>query len=183
MVFFAKLSVCLIAFSVFLPVAMGHAKPLKVVVLTDAAGLGDKGFNDVCWRGVQKAKEEFGVQAQFLQSREQADYAANLALAAQRADVIVTLGYLFVDAVKQAAPRFPRTLFIHIEGDISAQNVACFDFKSEEGGYLAGLVGGLFTRTKKLGVVTGMDIPPVEAYVSGFRAGVKTAERTAKGVS
>ncbi len=151
------------------------AKTRQVVVITDAAGLGDKGFNDVCWQGVQKAKAEFGLETKFLQSREQADYVANLTLAAQHADVVVTLGFLFVDAVKKVAPYFPKTYFIHVEGDISASNVASFDFKSEEGGFLAGLVAGLFTKNLKVGVVSGMEIPPVEAYVSGFRAGMKTA--------
>lgn len=150
---------------------------LRVVVITDAAGLGDKGFNDVCWQGVQRAKGDFGLQAQFLQSREQSDYVPNLTLAAQRSDVIVTLGYLFADAVKQVSPRFPKTRFVHIEGEILGENVACFDFKSEEGGFLAGLVAGLYTRSKQVGIVTGMDIPPVEAYVSGFRAGVVTAAK------
>ncbi len=152
-------------------------KPLKVVVLTDAAGLGDKGFNDVCWQGVQRARQDFGLSAQFMQSREQADYVANLSLAAQNADAVVSLGYLYGDAVKQVAPRFPEAHFIHIEGDIPGPNVASFDFKSEEGGFLAGLVAGLFTRAKKVGVVSGMDIPPVVAYVSGFQAGMKTAEK------
>lgn len=153
------------------------AKELKVVVLTDAAGLGDKGFNDVCWQGVLKAKAEFGLSAQFLQSREQADYVSNLTLATQYADVVVTLGFLYMDAVKQVVPRFPKTRFIHIEGDIGGENIVSFDFKSEECGFLAGLVAGFFTKTKKIGVVSGMDIPPVEAYVSGFRSGVKTAEK------
>lgn len=157
------------------PAFSSCGKTLKVIVLTDAAGLGDRGFNDVCWQGVLKAKEELGLQAQFLQSREQADYLSNLTLAAQRADVIVTLGYLFVDAVREAVSRFPKTFFVHIEGEVLGENVACFDFKSEEGGFLAGFVAGLFTRAKRVGMVTGMDIPPVEAYVSGFRAGVETA--------
>lgn len=151
--------------------------PVKVIVLTDAAGLGDKGFNDVCWQGVLRAKKDFGIDAQFLQSREQADYVSDITLAARRADIVITLGYLFVDALNEVAPYFPRTRFIHIEGDIKAKNVASFDFRSEEGGFLAGLIAGLFTRSMKVGVVAGMNIPPVEAYVSGFRAGVKTAEK------
>ncbi len=154
-----------------------EAGALKVIVLTDVAGLGDKGFNDVCWQGVLKAKKDFGIDAQFLQSREQADYASNITLAAGRADIVVTLGYLFTDSLKEAAPHFPKTRFIHIEGDIPAENVASFDFRSEEGGFLAGLIAGLFTRKMMVGVVAGMDIPPVEAYVSGFRAGVKTAQK------
>jgi basic membrane protein A len=91
--------------------------------------------------------------------------------------VVITLGYLFTDALGKVASRFPETRFVHIEGDIPGDNVASFDFKSEEGGFLAGLVAGLFTKTRKVGVVSGMDIPPVEAYISGFQAGVKTAEK------
>ncbi len=151
--------------------------PAKVIVLTDAAGLGDKGFNDVCWQGVLRAKKDFGLDARFLQSREQADYVSNLTLAANRADIVVTLGYLFADSLKEVASHFPKTRFIHIEGDIVAENVASFDFRSEEGGFLAGLTAGLFTKSMLVGVVAGMDVPPVEAYVSGFRAGVKTAQK------
>ncbi len=152
------------------------ASPLKVVVLTDAAGLGDKGFNDVCWSGVQRAQADFGLDAHFLQSREQADYVSNISLAARHSDVIVTLGYLFEDALRQVVPSYPDKRFIHIEGMLPGDNIACYDFRSEEGGFLAGLVAGLYSKTRKVAVVTGMEIPPVEAYVSGFRAGIKTAE-------
>ena len=153
------------------------SKPLRVLVLTDSAGLGDKGFNDACWQGVLRAKEEFGVTAKFLQSREQADYVSNLSLAAGNAETVVTLGYLYADAVGRVAPHFPNVRFIQVEGEAPGSNVASFDFKSEEGGFLAGLVAGLFTKQGKVGTVTGMEIPPVEAYISGFQAGVKTAEK------
>ncbi len=173
---FPRLLWLVLALLLLVPSA-GLGKALRVVVLTDAAGLGDKGFNDVCWQGVQRARQDFGLSAQFVQSREQADYVANLSLAARNADAVITLGYLYVDAVKEVAPHFPDTHFIHIEGEITGSNVACFDFRSEEGGFLAGLVAGLFTRTRKVGAVGGMDIPPVVAYLSGFEAGVKTAEK------
>jgi len=153
-----------------------NAAAAKVIVLTDSAGLGDKGFNDVCWQGVLEAKKDFGIDAQFLQAREQADYVSNLTLAAGTADIVVTLGYLFIDSLKEVVPHFPKTRFIHIEGDIPGSNIACFDFRSEEGGFLAGLTAGLFTKKNMVGAVSGMEVPPVEAYISGFRAGVKTAE-------
>ena len=172
----AGLFACFWVLTFLLSIA-GAEAATRVIVLTDAAGLGDKAFNDVCWQGVLKAGKDFGVDPQFLQSREQADYASNLALAARKADIVVTLGYLFAESVSQAAPRFPGTKFIHIEGDIPAENVASFDFRSEEGGFLAGLVAGLFTKRNMVGLVAGMDIPPVEAYIVGYRAGVKTAEK------
>lgn len=169
------LSLALVAFA-----ESASSNEFRVVVLTDVAGLGDKGFNDACWQGILKAGKEFGVKHQFMQSREQADYVPNLTLAARRADVVVTLGFLFNDAVQQVSKEFPKVRFLHMEGDISGENVASFDFKSEEGGFLAGLVAGLFSKSRKVGVVAGMDIPPVEAYVAGFRAGVKTAEKVGK---
>lgn len=158
-------------------VSPAFAAETKVVVLTDVAGLGDKGFNDVCWQGALKAKKDFGVSAQFVQAREQADYAASLTMAAQHSDVVVTLGFLYVDAVKQVSPQFPDVRFVHIEGDIPGTNVVCYDFKSEEGGFLVGLAAGLFSKSRKVGAVSGMEVPPVEAYITGYRAGVKTAEK------
>ncbi len=178
--FFLCLGAWFVAAALLLYPVFANAAPVKVIVLTDAAGLGDKGFNDVCWQGVLKAGKDFGFEPRFLQSREQADYASNLTLAAGNADIVVTLGFLFTDSLKQVAPQFPKTRFIHIEGDIQSDNLTCYDFRSEEGGFLAGLVAGLFTKKNMVGAVSGMDIPPVEAYVSGFRAGVKTAAK-AKG--
>ncbi|NSW87009.1 MAG: BMP family ABC transporter substrate-binding protein [Syntrophobacteraceae bacterium] len=176
--FFSRVFAAVVFFLMLLPPpAACAAKTMKVVVLTDASGLGDKGFNDVSWKGVQRAQADFHLKAQFVQSREQADYVANLSMASKFADIVVTLGYLYTDAVRQVAPYFPDTFFIHIEGEVSGDHVASYDFKSEEGGFLAGLAAGLFTKKRRVGVVTGMDIPPVEAYVSGFRAGVKTAEK------
>jgi basic membrane protein A and related proteins len=166
----------LLAVCCIFSVSCTDAAATRVIVLTDSAGLGDRGFNDVCWQGVLKAKQDFGLDAQFLQAREQADYVSNLTLAAGKADIVVTLGYLFIDSLKEVVPHFPKTRFIHIEGDVLGTNIACFDFRSEEGGFLAGLTAGLFTKKYMVGVVSGMNIPPVEAYVSGFQAGVKTAE-------
>ena len=89
-------------------ISEAEAGAMRVIVLTDAAGLGDKAFNDVCWQGVLKAKKDFGVDARFLQSREQADYASNLALAARRADLVVTLGYLSRILLHKLRRAFPR---------------------------------------------------------------------------
>lgn len=146
----------------------------SVVMVMDMAGLGDKGFNDAGWAVVQRAVEQLGVKAQYLQSHEQADYVPNLGLAAERADAVVAMGYLMVDAVRQVAPLHPGTDFIFVDGRVDADNVASFDFKAQEGAYLAGLVAAMTTRSGTVGTVLGMDIPPVRAYESGYRAGIAT---------
>ena len=107
------LMICAIFFPASMENSAASGPASKVIVLTDSAGLGDKGFNDVCWQGVLKAKKDFCLDAQFLQSREQADYTSNLALAANRADIVVTLGYLYADSLKETAPISQNQVHTH----------------------------------------------------------------------
>ena len=149
----------------------------RVVMVTDVGGVGDKGFNDSGWAGIQRAVKELGVKADMIQSREQADYAQNLSLAARNAEVVVAMGFLMIDAVKKAAPLQPDTKFVLVDGAIDAPNVASYDFKAQEGAFLAGLLAASVTKTGIVGAVLGMEIPPVRAYESGFRAGISTFSR------
>jgi len=152
-------------------------KSFKVIMVTDAAGLGDKGFNDAGWAGVQRAMRELGIGGICLQSYEQADYIPNLSLAAQQADMVLAMGFLMVDATKKVAPQYPDKKFIFIDGEINAPNVASFDFKGEEGAFLAGIIAAITSRTGVVGVVEGMEIPPVKVFEYGYRAGVTTVNK------
>ena len=151
----------------------------SVILITDVGGLGDKGFNDAGWAGCEEAKRRLAdrgveIAIHVIESREQTDYNNNLTLAAERADVVVSLGFLIADAVAEAAPHYPDKAFIFIDGKLEAANVASFEFKSNEGGFLAGLLAGAVTQTGTIAVLPGMDIPPVESFAAGYRAGAKT---------
>ncbi|MEE2753315.1 MAG: BMP family ABC transporter substrate-binding protein [Candidatus Latescibacterota bacterium] len=143
-----------------------------VIMVLDMAGLGDKGFNDAGWKGVQRAIDELGISATYLQSSEQSDYISNLTLASQRAEIVVAMGFLMVDALGKVAPLHPDTKFIFVDGEVKGENVASFDFKAQEGAFLAGILAAMTTKALKVGCVMGMDIPPVRAYEVGFRAGI-----------
>lgn len=147
---------------------------VKVYVVTDMAGPGDGGFNDVCLAGVARAEKELGIDQTLLHSRHRADFETNLTAAARKGKVVVSLGFLIADDVARVAPEFPDTKFVHIEkGEgIPADNVVVYNFRSEQAGYLAGLVAAFATKSGKVGVVAGMEIPPVHAYLAGFSAGV-----------
>ena len=156
--------------------------PFKVIVIFDQAGLGDGGFNDAAWKGVGMVIEEMKRRnlpftATHMVSREEASYLGDLEAAAERADVVVSVGALFADEVSKAAQKHPNAKFVHIEGVVDQPNVLVFNFRSEHGGFLAGIVAGHRTKSGRVGVVTGVNISPVIAYESGFRAGVKVAEQ------
>ena len=61
----------------------------RVYVVTDQAGPGDGGFNDVCLAGVARAREEFGIHDTLLHSRQRADFETNLMTAARKGEVVV----------------------------------------------------------------------------------------------
>jgi len=153
-------------------------KALSVILITDVGGLGDKGFNDAGWEGCQDAKQRLSergvsVETRVIESREQSDYSENLAMAAERADAVVALGFLIADAVEAIAPNYPETAFIFIDGSVPGENVASFEFRSNEAAFLGGIITAYMTETNVVGVVPGMDIPPVENYAAGYRAGVQ----------
>ena len=153
----------------------GSVSAKKIIMVTDQAGLGDQGFNDSGWSGARRAAEDFKLKADFIESSEQADYVPNLSIAARKADVVIAMGYLMKDAVRQVAPLYPKTSFIFIDGKVEIANVASYDFKGEEATFLAGFIAAGVSRNKKLGVINGMDIPPVIAYEYGFRSGTAFA--------
>ncbi|MBI5789327.1 MAG: BMP family ABC transporter substrate-binding protein [Candidatus Schekmanbacteria bacterium] len=151
-----------------------HARDFKAIMVTDVAGLGDKSFNDAAWTGLQRAQKDLKIEIACLQSYEQADYISNLNLAAQDGDLVIAMGFLLAEAVQKTAPLHPRKHFIFVDGKIQAPNVASFDYKAEEGAYLAGIIAAAVTKTQTVGIVEGLEIPPVKAFEAGFRAGVKT---------
>ncbi|MBR4138831.1 MAG: BMP family ABC transporter substrate-binding protein, partial [Lachnospiraceae bacterium] len=51
------------------------AETFKVGLITDVGGVEDQSFNQSAWEGLQKAKEDFGVEINYLSSATDADYA------------------------------------------------------------------------------------------------------------
>ncbi|MDI3298509.1 MAG: BMP family ABC transporter substrate-binding protein [Bacillota bacterium] len=161
----------------------GQAKPFKVGLVTDVGGINDRGFNQLAYQGLQRAQSELGVQGTVVQSKQQTDYIPNLTgLAQQGYNLVIAVGFLMQDQVQQVAKEYPQTRFAIIDVGIEGiPNLASAVFKYQEAGYLAGAMAGLIEKeralpgikgTNKIGIVAGMKIPPVDAYIAGFEAGV-----------
>lgn len=150
-------------------------KPLTMVMITDAGGLGDKGFNDNIWEGMQRASGDFGFDVHCIESSEAAQYGPNISSAAEEGyDIVVLVGFLFSDVLPEIAPLFPDTHFVMIDGTVEEENVYSFKFNLEECGYLAGALAGLKSESNKFGVVGGIETPDVVAWAAGFSAGILT---------
>src|SRR5256885_1276849 len=116
-----------------------------------------------------------------LRGKAQEDYEPNLRLlAAQGADLVVAVGFMMEPATRKVARDNPRTKFLLIDSPIldeagkpaTLPNVRAVVFRENEGTFLAGAVAGEITRTGKVGFVGGMQLPLIQKFEAGFRAGV-----------
>ncbi len=152
------------------------AKQLKIGLVFDSGGRGDKSFNDSAYRGLEKAKTELGIEEKTVDSAKASDYENNLeTLAAGGCDLIFAVGINMKDALTKVAPKHPNVKFAIVDEVVEAPNVRSLVFKEEEGSFLAGYLAGLMTTTNKIGFVGGMEIPLIKKFQSGYEAGAKTA--------
>lgn len=172
-----KLKVFLVL-SLILMVAL-PVMAMKVIMVTDVGGLGDKSFNDGTWEGIVKASDFLGLDKEVVQSKEIADYIPNLSNAAKEADIVFAVGFMMTDALYKVAPQFPDTYFVGIDidpGDKFAENVVTYLFKEQEGAFLAGYLTAAVTQANMVGFVGGIPIPPVERFRYGYEAGIRVYE-------
>ena len=154
-----------------------------IAIVYDVGGRGDLSFNDMAYLGASKAAKDFNLELTELQSNSEDDYVKNLeTLASQKKYlVIIAVGFMMTDAVKQVAKEYPDQKFAIIDGfdPEMPDNVMMILFKENEGSALVGALAGLIAANDgkdKVGVVLGMEIPVLYKFEAGYRFGVKWAE-------
>lgn len=151
---------------------------LKVGLITDVGGIHDHSFNETSWKGLEKAKEDFGVEINYLESKTDADYSSNIeSFVDEDYDLIVCVGFKLAEATKKAAESHPDKKFAIIDdaSNASLPNVTCLTFKQEQASYLVGYVAGLVTKKNNVGFVLGMASEMMNKFGYGYLAGVYAA--------
>jgi basic membrane protein A and related proteins len=163
------------------------ATPIKVALITDVGGLDDKSFNFLANKGLTNAEKKLGIQGRVFVSKSGSDYSPNLRSAAQvyKADLVIGVGFLMADAVAAVAKKYPNTKFAIIDYPWVAlkgkpKNVRGLIFAEEEAGYLAGVAAATVSKSGVISSVGGQKIPPVDAYIAGYRAGAKATKKGIK---
>lgn len=152
------------------------ANALKVGMVFDSGGRGDKSFNDSAYAGLEKAQKELGVNIATVDSKAEKDYEGNLETLAQKGnDLVFAIGITQGTALARIAPKYPKTKFAIVDAEVKAPNVRSLLFSEEQGSYLAGYAAGLATKTNKVGFVGGKSIPLIKKFEAGYFAGAKAA--------
>lgn len=167
----------------FLPARGGHEKKpppagaVKVGLVFDVGGRGDKSFNDAAYEGLARALRELPVDASYLEPSGTEDREAALRLFAARGfDLVIGVGFIFSSDIDAVARAYPGVAFAGVDyapgpSGIPA-NVAALAFKEEEGSFLVGAVAGLVTKSNHVGFVGGMTGPLIKKFEAGYGAGV-----------
>ncbi|MGH2575406.1 MAG: BMP family lipoprotein [Ignavibacteria bacterium] len=159
-----------------------HNSPnqLKVGLVFDVGGRGDKSFNDAAYRGLEKAKNELGIEFEYIEPGPGADREAALRQFSNRHDIglIFGIGFIFTDEITKIAPEFPDKKYACVDytvtpGKTIPANLIALEFKEEEGSFLVGALAGLKTKSNIVGFIGGMESPLIKKFEVSYEAGVK----------
>ncbi len=169
----------------FMLIGMGRGGKEKctadicVGLVFDVGGLGDKSFNDAAHRGLVKARDNLSVGFRYVEPGDGTDRESALRqLAAEGNDLVIGVGFIFSDDIRNLAEEFKETKFACIDysaepGEETPANLSGLRFREHEGSFLVGALAGLKSAGKAVGFVGGMDIPLIHKFDAGFAAGVK----------
>ena len=162
----------------------GTGDAVRVGIVFDIGGRGDKSFNDGAYLGGMRAEKELGASVRFVEPGDGSDREAGLRLlAAEGMDLVIGIGFIFTDDLTQLAKDYPATDFAGIDFAVATDangqplpppaNLAALKFREEEGSFLVGALAALESKTKRVGFVGGMDSPLIQKFEAGYKAGVR----------
>ena len=161
------------------------AAQLKVGLVADYAGLNDRSFNQITYEGLVQAEQELGIKGTAVVAKSGSDYLPNMVRFARGGyDLVIGVGFLMTDAIKEAAQQYPDTKFLLIDMPIGGvPNLSTAIFASQEISFLAGALAAMVDQDKNvtlpirhngvISVVAGMQIPPVDIYMAGYFQGAR----------
>lgn len=156
-------------------------RKLKLGLVTDLGKVNDGTFNEFAHKGAERAAQDFDLEYRYIETVAQADYEKNIqTLIDEQFDIIVTVGFLIADATLKEAKQHPEIKFIGVdqfypEGDAekSAPNLVGLQFREDQAGFMAGAIAGMMTKSGTIGVVAGIDIPPVKRFANAYKHGAE----------
>jgi basic membrane protein A len=157
------------------------SRPMRVGLVFDVGGRGDKSFNDMAFLGVERARRELGIEAEYVEPGEGSDRESGIRLFAARGfDLVIGVGFIFSDDLYEVAREYPDVHFACVDYAkfdangfvVPPPNMVAVKFREEEGAFLVGALAALTSPSHVLGFVGGMDIPLIHKFEAGYRAGV-----------
>jgi len=163
------------------PAADAPGTGMKIGLLYDITGRGDKSFNDAAAAGYDQAMAEFSG-ATFTESAPTGDEdrPERLKTLIEAGNgLIVCVGFLWTKDCGEAAIAHPEISFAIIDDIIDSPNAASLLFSEEQGSYLVGYAAALKSTSGKLGFIGGVRTDGIGKFEAGFKQGALAANPSA----
>jgi len=155
------------------------AKVLNIGLLLGSGGLGDRSFNDSAYAGLLEAQKQYNIRFETVETgTKEANIDALGLFARSDYDLIIAVAFENMESLKAVAAEFPNTHFAGIDFELAADNVSSIVYREQEGDFLMGALAAMLTKTKKVDVIGGTDIPAIRRIMTGFTQGVAYQDPT-----
>ncbi len=145
----------------------------KIVFI--ATQLGDMSFNDNGWAGVQEIGTKYGYEVSVIETGMDSSKYENMFLDICDSDVnyvIAQSGNGWGDIVFKYAPDYPDKKFVVFDAsttaEVTADNVVCIAYRSNEGSYLVGYVCAAMSKSGMIAAGANRDNPAINDFFTGF---------------
>lgn len=151
----------------------------RVCMVLDRGGKGDKSFNQSAVEGFQQAQESLNIskESKFLetQSDEQIQQFLRAFSIDSHCNLIISVGFSPSSYVKNLSEKYPKKKYLAIDSEIisSKKNVRSALFREDQGAFLIGSIAAMKSKSKKIGIIGGMDIPMMKRFAIAYEAGAK----------
>ena len=91
-------------------------------------------------------------------------------------NIIIGGSWGYGDAFLEAANKYPNVAFVNCAGETNAANLESFYARTYQGWYLAGIIAGHLTQTKKVGTIAGYPLSVVNWDLNAFLRGAQSVD-------
>lgn len=161
------------------PVAVDET--LRIAIVTPS-NISDLAFSQSISDAMKVLKSEMGDKLEYVYSENMFvvdDAAAAIRDYAQKGyDIVIAHGSQYGSSVQEIAPDFPETVFAWgtTVDTFGQPNIFAYEAASDQGGFVNGVMAGLLTETKVIGVVGPIETGDAKLYIDGFVAGVHSVD-------
>jgi basic membrane lipoprotein Med (substrate-binding protein (PBP1-ABC) superfamily) len=142
------------------------------VALVTPGAVSDAGWNAAAFAGLGRIGVELGAETAHIEASSPAQFEESFRDFALRGfSLVFGHGFEFQDAATTVGAEFPDTAFVVSSGLVTSANVGSLVFRLEEAAYLAGVLSAGASGSGRVGMVGGVEIPPVRLVFDGFRRG------------
>jgi basic membrane protein A len=148
-------------------------EPIRVGIVLTTSGLGKNTYNDSALKGLNKAREDFGIDFVYrIPSTIGDDVKLLEQFAREDYDLIIATGFLMNAACEQVASEYQGSKFAIIDSVVELPNVSSLLFKDNEAAFLLGLLNAEISESGNVGFIGGGQLPLIRNIHYGYSQGV-----------